>query len=398
MKNNTKMLHIHPVLAENQPFTQQIYQTSVFRMPSYNKAVKSENEIKPSSYYNRWGNPTTCYLEEQLCSLSGYKRALIFPTGMSAITMTILALLEPGDTIIVSSRLYGDTLRFFIEELPKFKIDVHFFDVTSIDSLIKFSDVNYQLIFFEALSNPDLILPDIDRILEIAREKNAKTLCDATLAPPGILLKSNINPDIILQSLTKYIGGHSASSGGAVLASDKLLTDKIWQKQALYGAAIDPHAAWLISQGLMTLEIRLEKQSESALKIAKFLNNHPLVEFVSYPMLEESNQYNFAMIYLNAGGGVITFSLKGGNSSAIQLLEKTKIIILAVSLGDVKSSIEHAQSMSHSMLNVMDISKVCNLFNQLKPEDNLIRLSIGIEDVDDLIEDLNQALNSISAA
>lgn len=396
MESATRMLHVKPVVAENQPFTQQIYQTSVFRMPSYDQAVKLEHEVKPSSYYTRWGNPTTNHLEDQLCCLSGYEKALIFPSGMSAITMTILALVKPGDTILASTRLYGDTLRFLLEELPKFRITVIFFDVTSVNSLAEFSTINYQLVFFETLSNPGLILADINGICKHAHEKKAIVLCDATFTPIGVLLKPTVASDVVLQSLTKYIGGHSTASGGAVLTSNKLLYDQIWRKQSLYGACIDPNASWLLSEGLQTLEIRLEKQSASALKIANFLYHHPLVDSVYYPMLEVFSQYKLAKDLLNMGGGVISFSLKVGMPLIARFLENTKIIILAVSLGDIRSSIEHALSMSHSMLGSINTSAVGRLIDQLEPEDNLIRLSIGIENVDDLIEDLEQALCAVS--
>jgi Cystathionine beta-lyases/cystathionine gamma-synthases len=393
MDHFSQMLLTPSVSAENEPLCQPIYQTSLFQMPSYEEAIRCENTVHPSAYYTRWGNPTVSFLENQLLAISGYEKALIFPSGMSAITTTLLSLIKAGDTLFASNRLYGDTLKFFVEELPRFGVEVTFFDILDLDTLADLpSGQKATFIYFEALSNPDLVLADLGKIKEIAQSIHATTICDATFTPPGNLqIHSPDFIDIAIHSLTKYISGHFSSFGGAVLCAEAT-AEKIWHTQALYGACMDPHASWLISQGLKTLHLRLQHQNTSALSIAEYLESHPKIQFVRYPLLESYPQYVIANQLLNNGGGVISFSLKGSKSSAIQLIENTQLIGLFVSLGGIHSCIEHAQSMSHSMVN-HEHKKISQMDNTTE---DLIRLSIGIEKTEDIINDLDQALKKVS--
>lgn len=393
MDSFTRMLKTPNVDAENEPLCQPIYQTSLFQMPSYTEAVRCENAVHPSDYYTRWGNPTVSFLENQLLAISGYKRSLIFPSGMSAITTTLIALINSGDTLFASNRLYGDTLKFLVEELPRFGVEVIFFDILDEKILKSYQHTaKKKFIYFETLSNPDLVLADVRAIKNISKAINATTICDATFTPPGNLeVHSPDFIDITIHSLTKYISGHFSSFGGAVLCNEAL-AEMIWHKQALYGACMDPHASWLISQGIKTLHLRLHQQNTTALSVAEYLESHPKVQFVHYPFLKSYPQYSLANQLLKNGGGVISFSLKGPKSSAIQLIENTKLVGLFVSLGGVHSCIEHAQSMSHSMVNY-EHKKASQMDGA--PED-LLRLSIGIEKKEDIIADLDQALSKVS--
>lgn len=386
---SSRLLKVKPVISENSPLCQPIYQTSVFRMPSYEEAVRCENATHPISYYSRWGNPTVRFLEEQLLAITGYENALIFPSGMSAITTTFLSLMKEGDTLLASNRLYGDTLKFFIEELPRLGVKVHFFDINDIDAI---SEKKGNFLYFETMSNPDLVVADLAKIKALAQRLGALSICDATFTPPG-----NIKfflPDLVnlcIHSLTKYSSGHFASTGGALLTSSDL-AKKVWHTQALYGACMDPQAAWQVSQGLKTLSLRIEKQNQSALSLANFLANHPAVHAVYYPFCSFSPQFSLATSQFYGGGGVVSFSLKKGKEAAIALLERVKLIGLYVSLGGVQSCIEHAQSMSHSM--------VTSEHRRAAYEDNapadLLRLSVGIENLHDLMTDLEKSLNSMT--
>ncbi len=392
MDSFSRMLKTPNIGAENEPLCQPIYQTSLFQMPSYTEAIRCEKAVHPSAYYTRWGNPTVSFLEQQLLAICGYEKSLIFPSGMSAITTTLISLLKSGDTLFASNRLYGDTLKFIVEELPRFGVNVIFFDILDADALMDHPPAQKgKFIYFETLSNPDLVLADLGKIKEISKSIHATTICDATFTPPGNLeIHSPDFIDITIHSLTKYISGHFSSFGGAVLC-DEATAEKIWHTQALYGACMDPHASWLISQGLKTLHLRLQQQNASALSVAEYLESHPKVQFVRYPLLKSYPQYSLANQLLKNGGGVISFALKGSKSSAIQLIENTRLIGLFVSLGGIHSCIEHAQSMSHSMVD-HEHKKASQMDNS--PED-LIRLSIGIEKREDIIDDLDQALKKV---
>lgn len=393
MDSFSQMLLTSSINAENKPLCQPIYQTSLFQMPSYEEAVRCEKTIHPSAYYTRWGNPTVTFLEKQLLAICGYENSLIFPSGMSAITTTLLSLVKAGDILFASNRLYGDTLKFFVEELPRLGVKVIFFDILDVDILIDHPSVQKAtFIYFEILSNPDLVLADLVKIKKIAQSNCATIICDATFTPPGNLqVHSPDFIDITIHSLTKYISGHFSSFGGAVLCS-RIAAEKIWHTQALYGACIDPHASWLISQGLKTLHLRLQSQNTSALSVAEYLESHPKIQFVCYPFLKSYPQHSLAKRLLKNGGGVISFALKGPKSSAVQLIENTRLIGLFVSLGGIHSCIEHAQSMSHSMIN-QEHKKNSQMDNV---SEDLIRLSIGIENKEDIINDLDQALKKVS--
>jgi len=394
MDNFSKMLKTANVYAKNDPLCQPIYQTSVFKMPSYEEAVRCENANQPTDYYTRWGNPTISFLEKQLTNISGYEKCLIFPSGMSAITTTLLSLVKANDVIFASNRLYGDTLKFFIEELPRFGIKVLFFDINNIEDILKNfspSKENKTFIYFETLSNPDLVIADIIKIKEVSTKINAVTISDATFTPPGNLsIHLPDFVDVVIHSLTKYISGHFSSFGGAILSPHKI-AKKIWHTQTLYGNCVDPHASWLISQGVKTLHLRLEQQNKSALAIAKHLELNPKIKSVQYPLLKSNPQFQLAEKLFKNGGGVISFSLKEGQGSAIQLIQNTNLVGLFVSLGGLHSCIEHAESMSHSMV-TQDHKKVSQIDHA---PDDLIRLSIGVEKTKDIIDDLDQALEKL---
>jgi cystathionine beta-lyase/cystathionine gamma-synthase len=393
MEKITKLLKTPIVLSDNEPVVQPIYQSSIFKMPDYATAVSTEHEVHPDSYYTRWGNPTVSYLEDQISILFEKEASLIFPSGMSAITTLLFALAEPGDTIAVSNSLYGDTTRFFLEDLKKWGINIAFFDQTaSHKALEKIVSNGARMVYFESLSNPDLGIADFEGIAKICRAGGIISICDCTFTPPGTIKPINI-ADIVVNSLTKYLSGHYSSFGGSVSGSQELV-DRIWHTQSLYGAVVDPQAAWNISQGIKTLELRIAQQSSTALKLAEALEMSKKVKQVIYPGLDSFHQAAFYDQYFRRGGAVISFVLHSTEADIPRLLESTKIIRLSVSLGGLSSCIEHAEAMSHSMLKVINKQ----LFNESmasKPNSALIRLSVGIESYEDLHADLFGALNSL---
>nr|AJF34467.1 cystathione beta lyase [Eleftheria terrae] len=369
---------------------QPIYQSSIFHMPDHRVAAATEHAVHPHSYYSRWGNPTVSYLENQLSALMGTEASLVFPSGMAAITTTLLTLLGPGDRVAMSSALYGDTTRFFLEELRRWGVVVSLFDPCEPRALPALIEQGARLVYFESISNPELRIADLDAIHAACRGRPVLTVCDCTFSPPGVLAEGQRPADLCLHSLTKYLSGHYSVFGGSV-SGPQALIDRIWHQQSLYGSAIDPQAAWQISQGVKTLQLRIARQSASAALLAEALCGHPRVERVFHPSLQ-CGPGTAARRHLSAGGGVLSVSLKGGEAAALRLVERTRVFGLSVSLGGVSSCIEHAQSMSHSMLDAMDAQMLAQSGARIPP-DGLVRLSVGIEEPEDLLQDLMAALD-----
>lgn len=391
MERSTRLLKVPVVLAENEPVVQPLYQSSIFRMPNHRVAAATEEAVHPTAYYTRWGNPTASHLENQLSTLLATEATLVFPSGMSAITTTLIAMLSPGDRVAVSSALYGDTTRFFVEELGRLGIVAELFDPSRPEALPALLGKGARLVYYESISNPELRVADFDTIRAAARAHGALTVCDSTFSPPGVLARDVCPADLVIHSLTKYMGGHYSVFGGSVSGAQALI-DRIWHKQALYGACIDPQAAWQISQGVKTLELRLARQSSTAQMLARRLQLHDQVAQVFYPTLDARPEVaDAARSYLASGGGVLTIALRGGRAAAVRLVERTRVFGLSVSLGGITSCVEHAQSMSHSMLGAMDVGALAEAGVRL-PADNLVRLAVGIEDPADLARDLLDAL------
>jgi cystathionine beta-lyase/cystathionine gamma-synthase len=396
MDRFTRFLKVPNVMARHDPVVQPIYQSSIFRMPDHQVAAATEEAVHPTSYYTRWGNPTVSYLENQLSTLLGCNATLVFPSGMSAITTTLLALVSPGERILASCALYGDTTRFFVEELRRFGIEVDFFDPSRPQRLPALLARGAKVVYFESISNPELRVADFDAIRSACESRDVITVCDCTFSPPGVLGEKVRAADLVIHSLTKYMSGHYTVFGGSVSGWQSLI-DRIWHKQALYGACIDPQAAWQISQGLKTLELRIARQSATAQLLAQRLASHRHVEQVFYPPLDPRPEVaSLAQKYLTGGGAVITAALKGGRAAAVRLIENTEVFGLSVSLGGITSCAEHAQSMSHSMLGAMDEAALADA-GVNRPADNLVRLSVGVEHPNDLLRDLTSALE-LSAA
>jgi cystathionine beta-lyase/cystathionine gamma-synthase len=397
MDRFTQLLMMPNVMAINDPVTQPIYQSSIFRMPDHRVAARTEGEVHPTAYYTRWGNPTVAYLENQLSVLMGCNASLVFPTGMAAIMTTLFALVAPGDLVAVARDLYGDTTRFFLEELPRLGVRVELFDAALPHALEGLVRRGARLVYFESVSNPALRVADLDAIRAACGSHDVVTVCDCTFSPPGVLCAGARPADLVIHSLTKYMSGHYAVFGGSVSGWQALI-DRIWHKQSLYGSAIDPQAAWQISQGIKTLELRIARQNATALQLAQRLASHPEVQAVHYPITDtRPGGGDTVRRYFIGGGGVVSIALKGGVAAATRLVERTKVFGLSVSIGGVVSCIEHAESMSHSMLSAMDGAVLAEA-GVAGPPANLVRLSVGTEPAADLLHDLLQALDSVSAA
>ncbi len=355
--------------------------TPIFQTSTY----VQESPGKHKGYdYSRTHNPTRTALEKNIASLEEGNYGLAFSSGMSAIT-AITHMLSVGDHIICSDDVYGGTFRLFDKVLKKFNLEFDFIDLTNTQSLEKYRKNNTKLVWLESPSNPLLKLIDIEAIATIAKKHNILVVVDNTFATPFFQKPLKLGADIVMHSTTKYLNGHSDVVGGALVTNDRELYDKLQFLQNAVGAVPSPFDCFLVLRGIKTLAVRMERHEENALKIAQFLENHPKVRRVIYPGLSSHPQHELARKQMSGFGGIITFFIKGGLDAARKFLERVKIFSLAESLGGVESLIEHPAIMTHASLPK-------EVRDKIGISDELIRVSVGIENVDDLIDDLENAL------
>jgi cystathionine gamma-lyase len=352
-----------------------IYQTSTF--------AQSSPGVHKGYEYTRSHNPTRTRLEECLASIEQGKFALVTSSGMAA-EMLVMHALEPGSTILCGDDVYGGTYRLFTTVFNK----VHkfiFIDTTDLKQVEKEVKKNKpSLIWLETPTNPLLKISDIRKISSIAKKNKVLTIVDNTFMSPYFQNPLNLGADIVMHSMTKYLNGHSDVVGGCLVLNDEILYKKLWTLQNSIGPCQSPFDSWLVLRGLKTLSVRMEAHQANAMKIANWLEKHPKVEKVIYPGLKSHPQHFIAKSQMTGFGGMITFFLKGGLKESNNFLKKVKVFTLAESLGGVESLIEHPAIMTHA-----SIPK--KVREELGIKDNLIRLSVGIEDCEDLINDLSQA-------
>ncbi len=366
-----------------------VYLASTFRFPSAEEGAARFSFRSDGPIYSRVANPTVQALEKKLAAMEESEAALATASGMSAILTTLLHFLRSGDQIIAHKAIYGGTFELLSNILPRFGIHTSFLDLTQPQNLEKSITSNTKLIYFESPTNPLLEIIDIKKICAIAKKNKIKTVFDNTFANPPLQYPLKLGVDVVVYSLTKYINGHSDVIGGAIISDKKTIHD-IFQKTLIFaGPTLSPFSAYLVLRGMSTLSERMQKHSATTLKVAKFLQKHPLVKKVYYPGLPEHPGHQIAKAQMSSFGGVLSFEVKGGYEAGKKLVNSVKIITLAVSLGSVESLIEHPASMTHSELSAEEKEKA-------GIKDSLIRLSCGLEDPEDIIQDLSQALEKIS--
>eukprot|EP00871_Galdieria_phlegrea_P001146 jgi/Galph1/2031/GphlegSOOS_G699.1 len=338
-------------------------------------------------FYTRWGNPTVAAVAAQLAVLEGGRGCLLFSSGMAAITNAILTIVKTGDHIISQSAVYGGTFHFFAHYLPeKFNIQVSFVEVQNSENIKKEIRSNTKVIYVESPSNPTLRLVDFEKVASIGKEKGVITIVDSTIGTPVNQQPLKLGFDVVVHSATKYLSGHSDLTAGAIVSNSISFLEEATLLQQTFGSTLSPFDAFLLSRGMKTLHLRVSHQNKAALKIAKFLESHPKVKVVHYPGLSSHQDYALAQKQMyNGCGGLLSFEVIGGREAGKKVIESFKVINLAVSLGSVESLVEQAATMTHSQLSAQDLSEA-------GIDEGLIRLSVGIEDTEDLIEDLQQAL------
>jgi cystathionine gamma-lyase len=353
-----------------------IYQTSTYVQTSPGEHTGFE--------YSRTHNPTRYALEDCVASLEGGKYGVAFGSGCAA-TTTILHLLDAGDHVVSGDDVYGGTYRLFTRVFDQMGVDFSFVDMTDLDAFEASLTDKTKLVWLESPTNPLLKICDIKKVCEIAHARDIPVVVDNTFMSPYFQKPLELGADMVVHSMSKYLNGHSDVVAGMVVLNDDKLAEKLHFLQNSMGAILGPMDSWLVLRGLKTLHIRMRQHQENAQRIATFLEEHPAVERVIYPGLESHPQYEIARSQMSGPGGMITFFVKGGLEPARRMLETVKVFALAESLGGVESLIEHPAIMTHA-------SVPPEVRAELGITDGLIRLSVGIEDGDDLIADLEQAL------
>ncbi|QEY25409.1 O-acetylhomoserine aminocarboxypropyltransferase/cysteine synthase family protein [Neisseria zalophi] len=399
-----------------------IYQTASYAFDNTQHGADLFNLNVAGNIYTRIMNPTTAVLEERLAAIEGGIAALCVASGMAAITYTVQTLAEAGDNIIATKTLYGGTYNLFAHTLPKQGIEVRFIDADKPEDIVKYTDERTKLVYCESIGNPAINVVDIPAFAQAAHAQGLPLVVDNTVASPALCRPIELGADIVVESLTKYINGHGNSIGGAIIDSGKfdwtkgdrfhvLTTPDVSYHGVNYsehfgaaafiararvvplrntGAAISPMNVFLILQGLETLALRMERHSENALKVAEFLQNHPQVAWVNYPGLADS-PYK-ALIERDFSGkasGLLSFGIKGGIEAGGKFIDALQLFTRLVNIGDAKSLATHPASTTHRQLNAEELA-------QAGVGEDMVRLSVGIEHIDDLLADLKQALTASS--
>lgn len=381
MKFNTKTIHGNQ---KHDPSTgavmPPIYQTSTY-------AQKSPGQHKGFEY-SRTGNPTRTALENAFASLENGQFGLAFGSGMAAID-AVIKLLKPGDEVIATSDLYGGTYRLFTKIFEGFGVKFHFTEMSDTANLEKLINKNTRLIWVETPTNPMLNIIDIEAVVAIAKPHNILVAVDNTFATPYLQQPLDLGANLVMHSATKYLGGHSDVVMGALVINDKKIAEKLYFIQNASGAVCGPMDSFLVLRGLKTLHVRMQRHCENAAEVAHFLAKHPKIEKVYWPGLESHPNHTIAKKQMNDFGGMLSFMTKGNRKAdAIKIVENLKIFTLAESLGGVESLSGHPASMTHASIPKIEREKA-------GITDSLIRLSVGIEDISDLINDLKQALEFV---
>ena len=384
-----KHLNKHEGQAPIRAVSTPIYQSSTFAFETVEEGAAIFAGEREGYVYTRIANPTQAALENDLAFLENGEAALAFGSGMAATSMVCLALCRPGDNIVAWQTVYGGTHALFSEMLPRYDIETREIDFLDVEEIEATLDEKTRLLFFETPANPTLDVVDIERIAAIGKKHGIPVVVDNTFATPYLQNPLDLGADIVVHSMTKYLGGHGDTVAGAAIGKREFIQALRMEQLKDFGGIISPFSAWLILRGIKTLPVRMDRHCENAMEVAQYLAFHPKVAAVHYPGLRTHAQHEIAKQQMRNFGGMVSFELKGGRDAGRDLCNAVELHTLAVSLGDCDSLIEHPASMTHSTYSEADLAKA-----GIAP--GLIRLSVGLEDVDDIIEDLRQALTRMN--
>jgi methionine-gamma-lyase len=365
-----------------------IFQTSAFAFESCDQGAQRFDGTCDGFIYTRMGNPTVARLEEAVATLEGGAGGIATSSGMAALCTTIFALLEAGDHVIASHSVYGPSRVVIERDFSRFGVESTFVDTSDLAAVEAALRSNTRLIFIETPANPTMVLTDIAAVAELAHRHDALLLVDNTFASPILQRPIALGADLVMHSMTKFINGHTDVVAGMIVPATKELWQRVRPPHLYLGACMDPHQAWLALRGLKTLAMRVRTAQENARRIASFLEAHDKVEWVRYPGLASHPQHELATRQMNGPGSLISFEVKGGIEAGKKLLDNVQVMTLAVSLGGIESLIQHPSSMTHAAM-----SREHRLAAGIT--DGLVRVAVGCEDGDDLVEDLENALAGV---
>lgn len=366
-----------------------IYQTSTFKFESADHGAACFSGESDGFIYTRIGNPTIGALEQAVAELEGGFGGIAAASGMGAITSVYAAMLSAGDHIVSHNALYGPS-RVVIETIFKrFGVESSYVDATVAENVRQAIQPNTKLVYLETPANPTMGITDLEAVCKIAKEAGIPVCVDNTFCSPYLQRPFEYGADIVVHSMTKFINGHADIVAGMIVAKTEDMYKRIRPVMVNMGCNMDPHQAYMVFRGLKTLGIRIERAQQSAILIADWLEQHPKIEWVKYPGLKSHPQYELGKRQMDGPGSMISFEVKGGLNAGKVLMDNVKLCLLAVSLGGVETLIQHPASMTHSKM-----SKEARL--EAGISDGLVRFAVGIEDVEDIIEDLSQALDKIS--
>jgi cystathionine gamma-synthase len=371
---------------KNGPLATPIYQTSTFEVTDNDEQLRATHT---DHFYTRYGNPTNTVAERTIAALEGVDAALTFSSGMGAITTTLMALLKTGDHVVAQRDIYGGVHKFLSQWLPKMGIETTFVDTNEYEQHARAIRPNTKLLYLESPTNPTLRVVDFKKVAALARQHRLLSMIDSTFGTPINQRPAEFGIDLVMHSGTKYLAGHSDLICGVVAGRDELI-GKIWETRTTLGNCMDPHASWVLVRGLKTLAVRVARQNENAHRVAEFLSENAKVRRVHYPFLKSHPQHGVAREQMSGGGGMVSFEVEGTGEDARRVSESMRLFTLAPSLGGVESLASIPVLTSH--LNVAPEER-----KKMGITEQMIRLSVGIENANDLIADLEHALEAVAA-
>jgi methionine-gamma-lyase len=385
---NSKLIHSGGVTDSKGSAVTPIYQTSTFSFKSAKEGAKCFSGESDGFIYTRIGNPTILDLERTVADLENGFGGIATSSGMGAVNTVYMTYLGQGSHVVCTQAVYGPSRGVLETIYPRFGVESTFVDSSNLKELEDAIQENTKLIYLETPANPTMQITDIAAVCEIAHKHNIPVCVDNTFCSPYLQKPLDLGADIVLHSMTKFINGHADIVAGIIVTKTEEEFKKLRPVMINLGCNMDPNQAFLTRRGLKTLSIRIERAQENCIKVADFLENHPKVEWVNYPGLKSHPQYDLAKQQMSGPGAMISFGLKGGFSAGETLMDNVDLALLAVSLGGIETLIQHPASMTHSKL-----TKEGKLKAGIT--DELVRLSVGIEDVEDIIKDLDQALAKV---
>lgn len=361
-----------------------LYLTSSFVFEDAEDMRASFNEEKDRNIYSRYSNPNTNEFIEKVCKMEGAEAGFAFASGMAAVFSTFAALLESGDHVISARNIFGSTHSLFTNFLPKWNISSDYFEMDDLEAIETLVKPTTKFIYAESPTNPGVDILDLEKLGKIAKKHKLLLIIDNCFATPYLQQPIKFGADLVIHSGTKLMDGQGRVLAGITVGSADLM-DKVYRFSRITGPALSPFNAWVISKSLETLAVRVDRHCENALKLAQFLESHPKINWVKYPFLKSHPQYNIAKKQMKAGGTVVAFEIKGGVAAGKQFFDAIKLLSLSANLGDARSIVTHPASTTHSKLSVKEREAV-NI------TDGMVRVSVGLEHIDDIITDIQQAL------